>query len=952
MKPTEVWSFHNYAASTPSDQLHSRIATLKDPTNAPQAQDPQDNARKSELLYETFFRKPPEDEHTDANYTYPPPICDFELITDRQIHQAIKKLAPYKAPGPNGVSNCVFLKCANLLVPYMAPLFRATFTLEIYPEEWKRSSTIVLRKPGRPDYSLPKAYRPITLLDTMAKILSSCVADELIYITEQHNLLAATHFGGRPGRATTDSLHLLTKFITDAWASKEAFVSLLFLDVKAAFPSVVVAKLLHNLRAKGIPQEYVNWYRRRLENRSTHLVFDDYQSKAFNVENGIDQGCPLSPLAFIFYNSNLLEVADPNPRKGELSLGFIDDVALAARGKSYEEANSKLKKMMEKEGGALEWSKEHNAEFELDKTALICLSRKRIQDPADRHKTIPAPRPPIVLGDHTIQPSASSKFLGVIIDENLNFKEHAAHALAKGIKYTLACNRMIRPTKGIRGHLMKRLYEGVVIPKMLYAADIWCAGLVSKSRSKNNSRGARGFASQMARVQRMATLLITGGMRSSATDILDAHANILPFQQTLRKMCYRSTLRIATLPDTHPLARGVKAAFNFCAKRNFEGRKRHPSPLHRLLNEFRIDPTKIEKVQPIRHYPKWQADVEIQIARDQESAAKEDEIAREEWRVYSDGSAVEGGVGGAAVLMRGDAVEKERRFHLGTTEEHTVYEGEIVGMILAVQLLREAGGEGTMALGVDNQAAIKATSAFSSQPGHYLMDHFHDDLRQLLPNNDGRKLIIRWTPGHIGIQGNEAADEQAKRAAKGEGSAGTSLPCSLQSKQRLPKTLPTSKSALQQSFRAAIKKEAIRIMQKSPRHAHLHSIDPSAPSKHFASIIATFPRRHSSLLFQLRSGHAPLNKHLHRIAKSPTATCTQCNTGQESVHHFLMSCQAYNRQRSELRNKLGIRAMHVKNLLNEPECLRPLFEYIARTRRFETVFGDVTPSKDRNDEAE
>ena len=62
--------------------------------------------------------------------------------------------------------------------------------------------------------------------------------------------------------------------------------------------------------------------------------------------------------------------------------------------------------------------------------------------------------------------------------------------------------------------------------------------------------------------------------------------------------------------------------------------------------------------------------------------------------------------------------------------------------------------------------------------------------------------------------------------------------------------------------------------------------------------------------------------------------------------------EAYNRQRSELRNKLGIRAMHVKNLLNEPECLRPLFEYIARTRRFETVFGDVTPSKDRNDEAE
>lgn len=51
-------------------------------------------------------------------------------------------------------------------------------------------------------------------------------------------------------------------------------------------------------------------------------------------------------------------------------------MALLARGGSYEESNAKLKKMMEKQGGALEWSKEQNAEFELDKTALICLSRK------------------------------------------------------------------------------------------------------------------------------------------------------------------------------------------------------------------------------------------------------------------------------------------------------------------------------------------------------------------------------------------------------------------------------------------------------------------------------------------------------------------------------------------------------------------------------------------------
>ncbi|OAX32549.1 hypothetical protein K503DRAFT_659274, partial [Rhizopogon vinicolor AM-OR11-026] len=105
-----------------------------------------------------------------------------------------------------------------------------------------------------------------------------------------------------------------------------------------------------------------------------------------------------------------------------------------------------------------------------------------------------------------------------------------------GTGYTMACSRMTRPTKGIHGRLLKKLYEGVVVPKMLYAADIWCSTLISKGKGrKAGGRGARGFATKMARVQRMATTMITGGMRTTATDLLDAHANILPFQQLLRK---------------------------------------------------------------------------------------------------------------------------------------------------------------------------------------------------------------------------------------------------------------------------------------------------------------------------------------------------------------------------------------------------------------------------------
>jgi hypothetical protein len=142
----------------------------------------------------------------------------------------------------------------------------------------------------------------------------------------------------------------------------------------------------------------------------------------------------------------------------------------------------------------------------------------------------------------------------------------------------------------------------------------------------------------MARVQRMATLLITGGMRSSATDILDAHANVLPFQQALCKICFKSTLRMTTLPDSHLLAHDIKAAYEYGAACNFCKPKRHPSPLHKLLYKFKLNPTKMEKILPIRHYPKWEVDMNIQIARKKEEATEEDEFTNEDLRVYSDGS--------------------------------------------------------------------------------------------------------------------------------------------------------------------------------------------------------------------------------------------------------------------------------------------------------------------------
>ena len=86
------------------------------------------------------------------------------------------------------------------------------FHLNIYPQQWKTTTIAVLRKPNKPDYTIAKAYRPITLMESLAKQLSGCVAEILSYQAEKHNLLPKTNFGRHPGRSTTDVLHLTVKF--------------------------------------------------------------------------------------------------------------------------------------------------------------------------------------------------------------------------------------------------------------------------------------------------------------------------------------------------------------------------------------------------------------------------------------------------------------------------------------------------------------------------------------------------------------------------------------------------------------------------------------------------------------------------------------------------------------------------------------------------------------------
>ena len=826
-------------------------------------------------------------------------------------------MKPWKATRTDTIPNAVFVYARDLLVPYLGPIFRATDTLKLYPDDWKVTETPILKKPGKPDYAVAGAWRPIVLSNGLARLLNGCKTEDLVVMCEKTGVLPTNHFGGRPGRATTDSVHLLVKMVKDAWRRGEV-ASLLCLDVKGAFPSAAVDMLLHEMRMCGVPSGHVEWFERRLQGRKTSLMFDDYKSETFDIEEGIDQGDAQSLIAWIIYNHQILKIF----KKASKEMGFlyVDDTAVLVTGVDFSDTHDKLLDVMNREGGIMEWAVAHNCSFGVDKFQLLDLSRKKMVDPARPRKRIPVPRSPLILNGQTIKSATVVKFLGLHIDRELRWKEQVAAAIGKGREWLRQCSRLAKTSGGVSGRHMRKLYLAVVRPRMLYGADVFL-GPALRGDSFTNKKGPRSALSKLAAIQRSAAILIVGGLRTSPADSLDVHANLLPFHLMVDKTRFQAALRLATLPTSHPLHKPVNQA-----ARRFV--KRHHTPLHEMMHRFKLKPQLLENVEAVRQEPKWESDVAIRIAGCKEVAKAEDLADEARIKVYTDGSGIEGMIGAAAVLYRDGVLKKKRRMRLGSTTHHTVYEGEGVGMILGLELIREEVDiEGMISMGTDNTAAITATHGIKPGPSHYIWDMFHKRLKMVGNKHKGMDLLVKWVPGHMDIVGNEKADAEAKKAATTGSSPLHKLPAPLR------KALPRSKSAARQEYHRKIRLAAVGVWKSSPRFERMALIDPELAPNKFNKLTRSLSRNHASILFQLRSGHVPLNTYLHRVKKEDSPICPSCHQYRETVMHYILHCEAFTAARHFMFHAAGRDARNLGKLLSTTELLPHLFKYIKSTQR-------------------
>ena len=273
---------------------------------------------------------------------------------------------------------------------------------------------------------------------------------------------------------------------------------------------------------------------------------------------------------------------------------------------------------------------------------------------------------------------------------------------------------------------LRQLYNTVAILAFTYAADLWFTN-IHRPNGNTKRLGSVKTVKKLTSVQCRVAKLITSALSTTAGNILEVHANLLPIDLILNKITFCAAARIASLPPLHPLFSPSRKA----AKRYV---KRHRPPLHNLFGLLNVNPSTIETVLPTHRRNNYTPVFTTTIAPDKPTALTQATLNHNtKVSIYCNGSGYEGGVGASTCLYIDSIETRALQYYLGPDSEHTVYEAEIIGIYLAFHLLSSLMFSPCppTIVGLDSQATLRALLNQRSHPAHYLLDLVHNAAENL-----------------------------------------------------------------------------------------------------------------------------------------------------------------------------------------------------------------------------
>ena len=351
----------------------------------------------------------------------------------------------------------ILLSIKNIVGNIIAHLYNMSITVGEYPDILGIGRVVPVFKSG--DKKKCNNYRPITTLSTINKIFELLTYSRMLKFIEKFKILSNLQFGFKKATSTTNAIF---RFVSDVLPSfnGKSFTIALLLDLRKAFDLVDRDILLHKLSIigfRGVTGSFLSSY---LTNRKQYVNINEHISDTSSINLGVPQGSVLGPLLFNLFINDIVNVGDAK------KILFADDAVFYITEDSLEQCVIKMRFLIAE---LSDWLKRNKLIPNVDKTKLMMFTPRPIER-----------LPDIYFDGIKLEWVRSFKYLGVIIDDKLNFSAQSAEIGKKlsrlqGVFYSLSS---LVPQR-----TLLTLYNSLVYPVITQSIIIW--GGVRESNLKN-----------------------------------------------------------------------------------------------------------------------------------------------------------------------------------------------------------------------------------------------------------------------------------------------------------------------------------------------------------------------------------------------------------------------------------------------------------------------------------